>query len=110
MPVHHIEVYEIDETYSVKVAIGDLFGFIHSVGVIDRSYVLFVTADHGCDPSTPSTDHSREYVPLIAYGKNIRPINLGTMPTYACIAKTVCDMLGVKNSLAGESFYAKIRK
>lgn len=72
--------------------------------------VLFVTADHGCDPSTPSTDHSREYVPLIAYGKNIRPINLGTMPTYACIAKTVCDMLGVKNSLAGESFYDKIRK
>ena len=65
--------------------------------------VLFITADHGCDPSTPSTDHSREYVPLLVYGKKIKPVNLGTKPTYAYIAKTICDMLGVKNSLAGET-------
>jgi len=65
--------------------------------------VLFITADHGCDPSTPSTDHSREYVPLLVYGKRVKPVNLGTKPTYAYIARTICDMLGVKNSLAGET-------
>ncbi len=70
--------------------------------------VLFVTADHGCDPSTSSTDHSREYVPLLVYGKRIKAVNLGTKPTYACIAKTVCDMLGIENSLAGESFRDEI--
>ena len=65
--------------------------------------VLMITADHGCDPSTPSTDHSREYVPLLIYGKKIKPVNTGTKPTYAYIAKTICDLLNVKNNLAGES-------
>ncbi len=70
--------------------------------------VLFITADHGCDPSTPSTDHSREYVPLLVYGKRVKPVNLGTKPTYAYIAKTICDMLGVKNSLAGETLKSEL--
>ena len=70
--------------------------------------VLFITADHGCDPSTPSTDHSREYVPLLVYGKRVKPVNLGTKPTYAYIAKTICDMLGVENSLAGESLKSEL--
>ncbi len=66
--------------------------------------VLMITADHGCDPATPSTDHSREYVPLLVYGSGIRPQNLGTRPTFAEIGRTVCDLLGVDGSaLPGES-------
>ena len=70
--------------------------------------ILMITADHGCDPATPSTDHSREYVPLLVYGKTVKPVNLGTKPSYACIAKTVCDIFGVKNDLFGESFKNEI--
>lgn len=51
--------------------------------------VLIITADHGCDPSTPSTDHSREYVPLLIYGQRIRPCDLGTMAGFDCIADFV---------------------
>lgn len=78
-----------------------LQNFIDKMGDDD---ILIITADHGCDPATPSTDHSREYVPLLVYGKTVKPVNLGTKPTYACIAKTVCDVFGVKNDLFGESF------
>lgn len=70
--------------------------------------ILMITADHGCDPSTPSTDHSREYVPLLICGKSVKPVNMGTKPTYACIGKTVCDIFGVKNDLDGESFKNEI--
>ena len=52
--------------------------------------VLMITADHGCDPSTPSTDHSREYVPLMIYGDTVeKGKNIGTQPTYAYIAGQV---------------------
>ena len=54
--------------------------------------LLIITADHGCDPSTPSTDHSREYTPMLMYGKNIsRGVNLGTRETFADIAATILD-------------------
>ena len=74
--------------------------------------VLMITADHGCDPSTPSTDHSREYVPLIIYGNHIKQgVNLGTRKGFCDIAATVQDYLGLKiitsgNSLLKEIFYA----
>lgn len=70
--------------------------------------ILMITADHGCDPSTPSTDHSREYVPLLIYGKKIKSVNLGTKPTFACVAKTICDLFGVKNGLEGDSFKGEV--
>jgi phosphopentomutase len=70
--------------------------------------LLIITADHGCDPATPSTDHSREQVPLIAYSKNINPVNLGTMPTYSYIAQTVLDNFLIDNNLNGKSFLRKI--
>lgn len=66
--------------------------------------ILIITADHGCDPSTPSTDHSREYIPIIMYGKNVTPRNLGIRNTYADISKTVLDYFEIDNSLPGESF------
>ena len=71
--------------------------------------LLFITADHGCDPSTPSTDHSREHVPLLAYGAKIKAgYNLGTRSTYADLAATVAEYFGVKANIAGTSFLREI--
>ncbi|MCR5531228.1 MAG: phosphopentomutase [Lachnospiraceae bacterium] len=65
--------------------------------------VLMVTADHGCDPATPSTDHSREYIPLVAFGKPVAAgKNFGTRQCFADIAQTILAYFGVKNGLAGE--------
>lgn len=73
--------------------------------------VLMITADHGCDPSTPSTDHSREYVPILVYGKNVKSTNLGIRETYADIAKTIDEMFGVySDKIAGKSFLNEIKK
>jgi phosphopentomutase len=73
--------------------------------------LLIITADHGCDPSTPSTDHSREHVPMIAWGPGVRAgVNLGTRDTYAHIAATVAEYLGVKSPGAGTSFLSEILK
>lgn len=57
--------------------------------------ILIITADHGCDPGDESTDHSREYVPLIVYGENINPQNVGTLGTFAEIASFVTNYLKV---------------
>lgn len=74
--------------------------------------VLVISADHGCDPGTPSTDHSRECVPLIIYGNKIKSgVNLGTRDTYADISATVLDVFGVdKTNTAGESFLREVEK
>jgi phosphopentomutase len=56
---------------------------------------LIITADHGCDPSDNSTDHTREYVPLIVYGKKIKPKGLGTKQSFGTVARLVSDMLSV---------------
>lgn len=71
--------------------------------------ILIITADHGCDPGyTVSTDHSREYVPLIIYGKNISPVNCGTKDGFCVIGKTICDYLGAKGEIDGESILSEI--
>ena len=73
--------------------------------------LLIITADHGCDPAyTVSTDHSREHVPLLVYGKNVSPVNLGTKSGFCTIGKTVCDYLGVEAEIAGESVLSEIIK
>ncbi|MFR1708148.1 MAG: phosphopentomutase [Clostridium sp.] len=67
--------------------------------------VLIITADHGCDPTTESTDHSREYVPVLVYGKNLKEdINLGTRNGFCDIGKTILDLLDIENDLVGKSF------
>ncbi len=66
--------------------------------------VLIITADHGCDPVTPSTDHSREYTPLLVYGKNVKSVNLGTRKSFADIGKTVAELFGIESTVAGEGF------
>jgi len=68
--------------------------------------VLMITADHGCDPSTESTDHSREYTPWLICGEGIKPVDLATRPTFADIGSTVLGMLGVDDSsIPGENLF-----
>ena len=72
--------------------------------------LLMITADHGCDPSTPSTDHSREYTPMLAFGAPIRQgVNLGTRESFADISQTILDCFALPNSLCGVSFRDSIR-
>ena len=71
--------------------------------------VLMITADHGCDPGAPGTDHTREYVPFLVYGAQIRQgVNLGTYPTFAMIGATVADMFGAGLTTKGESLLPRI--
>ncbi len=73
--------------------------------------ILIITADHGCDPGyTVSTDHSREYVPCIIYGKNIKPTDLGTRQGFCDISKTVCDYFSANGEIQGKSFLSEIVK
>lgn len=71
--------------------------------------LLVLTADHGNDPTTPSTDHSREYVPVLAYGARVRAgVDLGVRPTYADLARTLADVFGLGPIGAGRSFHAAL--
>lgn len=71
--------------------------------------ILIITADHGCDPTTASTDHSREYTPMIIYGNRIKPgINLGTRKGFADTGATVLDYLGIKCENKGKSFLKEV--
>ncbi|MDO7786433.1 phosphopentomutase [Desulforamulus aquiferis] len=71
--------------------------------------VLILTADHGCDPTTPSTDHSREYVPLLVCGKPVRPgINLGTRASFSDIAATLAELFRLPSLNIGESFASEV--
>lgn len=73
--------------------------------------VLIITADHGCDPGTASTDHSREYTPMLIYGQGIKAgVSIGTRDTFADIAATVLDLFGLKGEIAGLSFLNEVRK
>ncbi len=73
--------------------------------------ILMITADHGCDPSTPSTDHSREYTPLVIAGAPVKAgINLGTKASFADIAASVLEYLEVPGETAGKSFMNEVLK
>ena len=71
--------------------------------------VLMITGDHGCDPGFKGTDHTREYTPLLVYGKQIMPLNLGVRESFADIGASVCEMLGIENTLYGNSFFKELR-
>ncbi len=74
------------------------------LGKLHTSDRVVFTADHGNDPTTPSTDHSREYVPLLYFGKNKMASNLGIRKTFADVGKTVANYFNIKNELKGISF------
>ena len=78
--------------------------------LIGEDDMLLLTADHGCDPATPSTDHSRERVFLIAYGKRIIPADIGIRSSFSDIAATIAESLGCKNPGPGTSFLSAITR
>ena len=83
-----------------------LGNFLPKLGSED---VVMITADHGCDPAyTATTDHTREYVPLLVLGKAVKPVDLGTRKSFADIAATVAELLGVTLDTPGESFAKEI--
>ena len=80
------------------------------ISLMGEEDILYLTADHGCDPTTKGTDHTREYVPLIIYGKNLKPgINFGTKEGFSHIAATVLEHLDVAGQVDGKSFLSLLR-
>ena len=100
----------------------DIEGYAKASTVFDRQLgefmsrmrdedILMITADHGCDPGFKGTDHTREYIPLLVYGKNIKEnVNIGTRPTFADIAATIQDIFGLDIKTDGTSFLKDIRR
>ena len=83
-----------------------LGGFMEKLGDED---LVMITADHGCDPGfTQTTDHTREYVPLVILGKGVKNVNLGTRYSFADIAATVVELLGVDYKTEGQSFAKEV--
>jgi len=95
----------------------DVAGFARALEEIDRRLpeitrllqdddLLILTADHGCDPAFRTTDHTREYAPLIAWSFGIEEgVDLGVRDSFADVSATVLEALGIKKTLAGKSFY-----
>jgi phosphopentomutase len=78
--------------------------------ILRKDDILFITADHGCDPTTASTDHSREYVPLLVYGPNLKQgVNLGQRACFADLGATIAEYLGVQPLENGTSFYTQLK-
>lgn len=111
-----VNLVDFDSVYGHR---NDADGFARALEAVDRAIpailekmgpddLLMFTADHGTDPGYPGTDHTREYVPLVAYRKGVAPSDLGTRATYADIAATILEMFGLPNTLAGTSFYADL--
>ena len=86
-----------------------LGGFIERMNDDD---ICIITADHGCDPSTPSTDHSREHTPMLIFGKGVREgVDLGTRTSFADIGATILEAFGITDGgIAGKSFYSDVVK
>jgi phosphopentomutase len=82
------------------------------LGTMRKDDLLFITADHGCDPTDVSTDHTREYVPLIVAGPRVRGARpLGTRRTFADLGATVCEVLGIAHDgLSGTSALTEVLK
>jgi phosphopentomutase len=72
--------------------------------------ILMITADHGCDPDYKGTDHTRENIPLLVYGKAIKPVNIGERESFSDIAATIADLFGIPYDLNGKSFKEVILK
>ena len=81
----------------------------HLEAALGPDDLAILTADHGCDPTTPSTDHSREYVPLLVYGRSAASVNLGTRTTLADIGQTVAENFGTRIG-KGTSFASQLTR
>ncbi len=81
------------------------------LAAMNEDDIVIFTADHGCDPTTASTDHSREYIPILAYGQHIKAgVDIGTRKTYSDIAATAAEYFGLTGWNHGTSFYRQIIK
>lgn len=81
------------------------------IAAMEEEDLLFITADHGCDPTAPGTDHTREYVPLLVIGKSVKEgIDLKTRKSFADIGQTISEYFGLPSLEIGESFLASIQK
>ncbi|WP_238883671.1 phosphopentomutase [Clostridium sp. YIM B02551] len=81
------------------------------IGNMKEDDVLFITADHGCDPTFPGTDHTREYVPFLAYGKSLKEgYNLGIKMGFYSMGQTICEIFNTEKIQNGESFLKEILK
>ena len=79
------------------------------INLLKEEDILIITADHGCDPTTPSTDHSREYVPLLVYGRSITSnTNLGIRESFSDVGATIAEIFGIKGTGCGKSFLQEI--
>ena len=77
---------------------------------MDREDVLVINADHGCDPTTESTDHSREYVPVLVYGDSVNPVNIGVRKSFSDIGQTIAEFLQTESIANGKSFAREVLK
>ena len=114
-----VNLVDFDMVYGHR---NDIDGYAKAATVFDKQLaemirkmrdtdIVMITADHGCDPGFKGTDHSREYVPFLAYGKDIKEgMNLGTRSTFADIAATIQDIFEVEQKTAGCSFKKDIMK
>ena len=78
------------------------------LGAIKDDDILFLTADHGCDPTWPGSDHTREYVPILAYHHHISSVNLGERKTFADLGQTIAELFRVEKMDYGTSFLAEL--
>ena len=112
-----VNLVEFDSAYGHR---RDIAGYTQALNTFDAQLgallpqlrdddLLMITADHGCDPAAHGTDHTREYIPLVVWGKQVQPVNLGIRSGFSDIGQTVCEALGVPaGHLAGESFLHQI--
>ncbi len=115
-----VNLVDFDSVYGHR---NDTAGYAKAMSAFDQKLgvflnnmreddILMITADHGCDPETPSTDHSREYTPMIVVGTHIKAgVDLGTRSSFSDIAATVLDYFGLSTSeIAGTTFLGEVVK
>ncbi len=112
-----VNLVDFDMLYGHR---NDVDGYAKAATVFDKQLGLFmekmkeddiliITADHGCDPGAPGSDHTREYTPMLAYGKKVKEnVSIGTRETFADIGATILDIFGVQSSISGNSFLSEI--
>ena len=112
-----VNLVEFDSAYGHR---RDIAGYTRALNTFDAQLgallpqlndddLLILTADHGCDPAAHGTDHTREYIPVLVWGKSVKPVNLGTRTGFSDIGQTVCEALGVPaDGLAGTSFLSAL--
>jgi phosphopentomutase len=109
-------VIEFDQTWGHR---NDVPGYLAGLAELDQAIpgllskvqtedLIIFTADHGNDPTTPSTDHSREAVPLLVFGPRVRPVPLGERATFADVGQTVAEFLELEPLPAGTSFLNEV--